>query len=106
MSGLLTPSHADWQNHVGTRFDVDGTAPGSHELVLRECTPARTSGGITSFSLRFLAPTDPRLQQGTYQFTAGEIGPVAIFIVPTGPGQDDNTTEFEAVYNQQEIPTR
>lgn len=106
MSGLPGPTHDEWQKLVGSSFEVDGTAPGSDRLVLSECAPARYVGGITSFSLRFSAPSDTALAQGTYDFRSDGIQPLAIFIVPLGQGDTNDTTEYEAVFNQQEDPSK
>lgn len=49
-----------------------------------------------AFSLYFLGPTEPMLEQGMYDFRAEAVELKGLFIVPVG--RDEEGTEYEAVF--------
>jgi len=50
------------------------------------------------FSLHFQGPREPFLPQATYPLEHDQLGPLAIFLVPIGGGE--NGFRYEAIYNR------
>lgn len=90
-----------FQPHVGSRFRLDGADDVPDlELELEEvrATGARTLGEREQpFALTFRGPAAVPLPQGTYRLDHDELGALDIFIVPIGPGDDDQP-RYEAVF--------
>lgn len=49
------------------------------------------------FSLMFQGPTEPILAQGIYAFQRGAEPPMALFMVPIGPGSEG--TEYQVIFS-------
>jgi hypothetical protein len=87
-------TQASYRPLVGTTFDLDdGRLAGMPiELVSVTALPGRGE----CFSLRFRAPGDAGVGQGTYRIRHGELGEFDLFLVPVAP------SELEAVVNRLE----
>jgi hypothetical protein len=92
-------TRATFEPHVGTDFvaraDDDGGGGGLVTLKLREVQLEQSFGGPRAepFRLVFEGPADRQLPQQTYELDHAALGPLAVFLVPTAPG------EYEAVFN-------
>lgn len=90
----LTISH--FEPHVGEVFAVaDGNA--GMFLTLKTATPLGTSlrdGG--AFSLNFVGPAAPLLQQSIYSLRHVTLGTLELFIVPIGKESDGIV--YEAIF--------
>jgi len=91
-----------WEKLVETPFRVDagiGT-PVALKLLQVVGGPVATRGNqrSESFSLLFLGPADPLLQQKTYGFEHEQTGRFELFIVPVGRRPEG--LEYEAVFNR------
>lgn len=67
------------------------------ELMLREATPlgrGERAGG--AFSLVFLGPGEPALEQGIYPLEHAELGRLELFLVPIN--RTDAGMHYEAVF--------
>ena len=90
-------SHENFNNHLNTRFQVDGN--GEHvELLLIEVSELRQSKGQEQFSIVFRGPIDQPMAQGMRQFRHSEMGGFELFIVPIK--QDGEGYQYEAVFNR------
>jgi hypothetical protein len=87
-------SPASYQPLVGTMFEVEAGGVATMPIELVALTTLQSPGEC--FSLRFRAPDDARLGQGTYRLRHGELGEIDLFLVPIGP------SELEAVFNRVE----
>lgn len=50
------------------------------------------------FSLTFIGPSEPLLQQGTYELQHEAMGSLNLFLVPIG--KDERGIRYEAVFNR------
>ena len=99
---------ATFEPVVGSRFSVRIGANEWIEVTLVSAVgsgaPATDHGAgqsptrLTSFSLTFRGPVQPRLHQGTYEFTHETIGTFPLFVVPIGHDSDGAT--LEAVFSR------
>jgi hypothetical protein len=70
-------------------------------LLLLAVTPLESQPGAPRaepFSLEFVGPANPRLDQGTYSMTHQDLGAIDIFIVPIGVANGGGV-RYEAVFN-------
>lgn len=99
---LATAKLADLARWVGTEFRVDIVAGGpiALELVEAEALPTRPGAPRTEpFSLIFRGPGDRPMEQGTYSLEHPGIGPMALFLVPIGPGSDGRGPYYQSIFN-------
>jgi hypothetical protein len=86
----------DFTPHLDGVFEMT-TAGGVVPLKLVKVDPAGDSGRTGgAFSLLFVAPKGPWLQQATYPVKHPVLGIMEIFLVPVGPMQDGNG--YQAVF--------
>ena len=82
--------------HRDAIFDTQ-TAGGVVPLKLVKVDPAGDSGRAGgAFSLIFVAPKGPWLQQAVYPVKHPVLGTLEIFLVPVGPMQDGNG--YQAIF--------
>ena len=93
-------TYDEFADRVGETFDVASPSGPVGSLTLSECGPRTSGGGYSSYTLTFRGEKDAPLAQGTLAFSAPGLGPVYIFIVPTGT--IDDGIQYEAVFNQKE----
>ncbi len=101
-------TRATFAPHVGDTFHIHAFPPDTlpvtliavNELTARALPPV-ASPQKESFSLVFRGPQAPQLEQGIYDFTHGEIGAFALFIVPIGATPDG--IRYEAVFNRMAV---
>lgn len=99
---LGTARLADFVRWVGTEFHVadeagDATAL---ELVKAESLPSLPGAPRSEpFSLIFRSRQDCPLDQRIYTLEHQQIGRLALFLVPIGPGNDVRDTYYQAIFN-------
>jgi hypothetical protein len=84
------PTRAEWSGFVGDRFE--GPSAGV-ELVLSTITDTSEH----SYSLIFLGPPHPVLDQGVVRLEHAARPAIDIFIVPVGA--DESEVRYEAIFN-------
>jgi hypothetical protein len=93
---LATLGIGDFSPHLDAAFDAQ-TAGGVVPFKLAKVTPVGDSGRAGgAFSLIFVAPKGPWLQQAIYPVKHPVLGIMEIFLVPIGPMQDGNG--YQAVF--------
>jgi hypothetical protein len=86
----------DFTPHLDEVFEMK-TAGGVVALKLAKVAPAGDSGRAGgAFSLIFVAPKGPWLQQAIYPVQHPALGAMEIFLVPIGPMRDGNG--YQAVF--------
>ena len=90
---LLTATDSTFSPYVGQRFKVNSASVS--QLELKEVF----NRGPSSFSVFFSGPSEPALNQATYEFEHSELGRFPLFIVPSRGGGGDQ--RYEAVINHQ-----
>ena len=90
---LLTATDSTFSPYVGQRFKVNSAT--ASQLELKEVF----NRGPSSFSVFFSGPSEPALNQATYEFEHSELGRFPLFIVPSRGGGGDQL--YEAVFNHQ-----
>jgi hypothetical protein len=80
---------------VGTSFRVR-IAAGVVTLTLTQATSPSPSGN--PFSLSFLGPHQPLLEQASHRFEHEDLGAFDLFVGPVA--QDATTTTYQAVFNR------
>jgi hypothetical protein len=102
---LATLTYETAKNLEGTTFQVElpdgsGVPMKLEEVLLYETRRRRPVRGKAPrrepFSLYFAGPPSPILPQAMYTFRAETLNLEKLFIVPIG--QDDEATEYEAVF--------
>ncbi len=86
---------------VGDVFAVAGEPPADPTLVLEAVTefaPAPGAPRRQPFTLTFVGSPGDFLPQATYTLEHSDLGPVEIFLVPRGPGEDSRH-RYDAVFN-------
>lgn len=89
--GLFAP-------HVGDTFTIyaaDGAIEA--ELVSAEPGTPVPGGAAEPFSLLWLGPPAPQLQQGLHVVTHPALEPAEIFLVPVGPQGD--AVQYQAIFS-------
>lgn len=94
MVAELTKQHFD--PLVGEIFHVDRPqgAIGLRLVAAKALGAAMRNGG--AFSLNFMGPAAPRLDQATYRMRQESAGEIDIFIVPVGKGPEG--IAYEAIF--------
>ena len=92
---MLKDLHSDsFTPHLQTKFSLtDNIALELVEVFVPPSTPRQER-----FSLFFIGPPEPLLQQGTYTLKQDVMGTVDLFIVPIG--KDERGIKYEAVFNR------
>jgi hypothetical protein len=86
----------DFRPHLGTAFDVR-CAHGVVAMTLSQVDPAGESGRRGgAFSLLFVAPPGPWLEQAIYPVQHAAMGAMEIFLVPIGPVGSSNG--YQAIF--------
>lgn len=86
----------DFAPHLGAVFEMP-SAGGAVSLKLSQVTPAGESGRDGgAFSLLFIAPKGPWLQQAIYPLEHPALGTMEVFLVPIGPLSDGNG--YQAIF--------
>ena len=85
----------DFAGHLHSTFRVE--TPIALELELADIED-RSKTQIEQFSLEFLGPATPWLQQGTYKLHHAEMGEQEIFIVPLGP--HEGKMRYQAIFSR------
>jgi hypothetical protein len=86
----------DFETHLEAVFEMQ-TAGGMVPLKLSTVTPAGDSGRDGgAFSLLFVAPKGPSLQQAIYSLEHPALGAMEIFLVPIGPLSGGNG--YQAIF--------
>lgn len=96
---LATVTRETFDAHVGTRFTMH-VAEGRTlelELVGTQALPTRPGAGRASFLLRFRASDGTHVPQRTYALEHPVLGPLEIFLVPSGP--DGTGMRYDAVFS-------
>lgn len=100
MSDKLT--YSNFKTHLNETFSLtpDSSEPLQTELVEVSHMgpePSSDENRRRAFSLIFLGPEDPVLEQGTYLLEHKNMGRLDLFLVPIGPGK--HGFKYEAVFN-------
>ena len=97
---------ADFSPYLNKQLHVSSESTESFDMELIEVSgigTASTATGDTEkrqpFSIIFLGPEQPVLQQGIYEIKHDNFGPFDIFIVPIGPDTNKQGILYEAVFN-------
>jgi hypothetical protein len=86
----------DFEPHLEAVFELQA-AGGSVPLKLSKVTPAGDSGRAGgAFSLLFVGPKGPWLQQAIYPLQHPALGTMEIFLVPVGPSSEGNG--YQAIF--------
>jgi hypothetical protein len=101
MKNLNLVSHEDFQACLNERFSVKIDDANGPELELIEVKPIGEvdPGSQTRqpFSLLFRGPLNPALVQQIHLLCHSELGDIALFLVPAGPGADGLL--YDATFN-------
>ncbi len=84
---------------VGTTFQVDSAAAPVALRVTDATAWGEPPGGgrRRAFTVHFLGPAEPVLQQQIHRLESGDSDPLELFLVPLGP--TGNGIEYEAVFS-------
>jgi hypothetical protein len=104
---LASLSVADFEPLVGTEFAVDAGSQDTVSLTLVEASPLGRTGLPAAspketrepFSLMFLGPRSPLLEQNSYPIAHATIGSLPLFIVPVAPTRDFGTAQYQAIFS-------
>ncbi len=97
----LTAEH--FEPHLNTAFKVSSPDIPPLEVLLTEVSkleelPEDAPSDLRrGFALLFRGPSSPVLTQSTCEIAHGEMGEMALFLVPVG--QDEEGVSYEAVFN-------
>jgi hypothetical protein len=92
---------SDFEGHVEAPFPVDLPGGGPVELRLidaRAFGEAIEPGRRRPFSLIFLGPDRPMLEQRIHSLGHPTLGPLEIFLVPIGPAKDRPGLRYQAIF--------
>jgi hypothetical protein len=98
---LAAATAETFRPHIGTDFHIAN--PSADGGVIR-LTDVQVTGvqphapRTEPFSLVFLGPGDPRLDQGMYELRHDALGPLELFLVPIGY-EAGGGLRYEAVFN-------
>jgi hypothetical protein len=87
--------------HLETEFLVAVPPGGAVTLRLTEVTDLGSQPNAPRadpFSLLFIGPPQPLLEQRTHRLEHAEMGPLDVFLVPIGP-DPAGSPRYEAVFN-------
>ena len=91
-------AYSDYEGLVGDEFQLIRDGASSLRLVLQELTRHDTQQTETeSFSIVFLGPKEPHLQQQIQTLQHPDLGPLTVFLVPINASSSG--VEYQAVYN-------
>ena len=97
MADLAALKIDDFTPHLDAVFDMQ-VAGGVAPLKLAKVDPAGDSGRAGgAFSLIFVAPKGPWLQQAVYPVKHPVLGIMEFFLVPVGPASDGNS--YQAIFH-------
>lgn len=96
---LDTLTVASFEPHVGSSFQI---RPGGADALTLKLIEASAAGGDPSpkrepFSLVFVGPDEPLLEQAIYPVEHDELGQLTLFMVPLGPHKDGGL-RYEVVF--------
>jgi hypothetical protein len=92
---------SDFEGHIEATFPADLPEGGSIELRLidaRAIGKPVDSGGREPFSLIFLGPDRPMLEQRIYSIGHPKLGSLEVFLVPIGPAKDHPGLRYQAIF--------
>lgn len=97
MSAPLT--EAEFSKHLNTKFHLAGEAGVDLELVEVKAYASQPHehDGMERFSIFFIGPDKPFLQQKIYSFEHEQMGGMDLFLVPVA--QEGSGIRYEAVFN-------
>ena len=97
MSAPLT--EAEFSKHINTKFHLAGENEVDLELVQVKAYASQPNehDGMERFSLFFIGPTKPLLEQKTYSLKHEQMGGLDLFLVPVA--QEQGGLRYEAVFN-------
>ncbi len=97
---LLSLTRETFAGRLGERFAIRLDQRAELELTLIE---ASKLGGESDqrepYSLIFLGPLEPVLEQSIYALEHAELGTLEIFLVPVGPDKKKTGIQYEAVFS-------
>lgn len=96
MEASLT--HAEFSQHLNSRFDVQIDEANAVQLKLAEVSHLKLYPRQEEFSIVFLGPLETFLGQGVHPFSHEQMGNFELFIVPVR--QDDKGFYYEAIFNR------
>jgi hypothetical protein len=97
-SNLLTIDN--FSDLTGTTFEVLSDEFEGFSLELRVARALRgDSDAREPFSLIFVGPLEPVLQQSIRRLRHAELGELELFLVPVGPDQENTGIQYEAVFS-------
>ncbi len=84
--------------HLGDTFRCAGGGDEFVDLKLSEANGLSPQPGQSRapFSLLFIGPSEPPMEQQTYTLQHEKMGELSLFLVPLGPGEDG--FQYEAVF--------
>ncbi len=97
MAATLT--EAEFSKYVNTKFKIAGDQPIELELTeVKSYLPKQNEeSGMERFSLFFAGPSQPYLNQRTYEIEHEGMGSFELFLVPVS--KEENGYRYEAVFN-------
>ncbi|MEP7336636.1 MAG: hypothetical protein ABI977_02635 [Acidobacteriota bacterium] len=95
---LETLTHADFAQHVNTKFRMRLPSDTALEIELIQAEEYTSAPHQERFTLSFLAPLEAPAQQGIYQIEHEQLGTGGLFLVPTS--RDESGLCYEAVFNR------
>ena len=84
--------------HVGTKFQMSCGNSQTLELELQSVNDLGSSARNIQFSMVFLGPQNAPIEQMIYRLEHPALGPLDLFLVPIGRGQ--NGVQYEAIVNR------
>ena len=99
----MDAEYKDFLDNVATEFTV-AEEFGGNALVLElvSVTPLPSTGlgqRAEPFSLEFLGPNEPLLEQRIHSLENDELGGLELFLVPLGPDPETGRMRYEAIFN-------
>lgn len=95
---LAELTRATFEPLVHARFSMRLGDQHALELELVELQALAGAGAREPFSLVFLGPETPWVEQGTYSVEHPQIGAQPIFIVPLGPNRS-GCMQYQAIFS-------
>ncbi|MEO8435572.1 MAG: hypothetical protein ABI596_11810 [Pyrinomonadaceae bacterium] len=93
-----TLDHETFSKYLNTKFRVTYGESLALETELSQVGELQLDGQQERFSLFFLGPREPLLNQGMYTFDHDQMGGFTLFMVPMQPHA--NGTLYEVVFNR------
>jgi hypothetical protein len=98
MIDLYTLNSKSFVDQLHTRFQVRAGEETPQTLELMEVSQPPTPPNIEFFSLHFLGPVAPRLQQRIHRFEHEKLGAFDLFL--TAIGADEAGTTYEVIFHR------